>query len=54
MSEETLYALQLAEALDEAGETDGVTLGPTDAALAAKALRALAATIRDETAQQDG
>ncbi|MBA9065447.1 hypothetical protein GGQ91_004864 [Methylobacterium fujisawaense] len=40
---ESQYAAALAEVLEEAGETDGVTLGPTDAALAAKALRALAA-----------
>ncbi|TXN75097.1 hypothetical protein FV228_04360 [Methylobacterium sp. WL18] len=53
MSEIQSAALKLADYLESASDTDAVTIGLTDAALTAKALRAYAAAIRDGAVQQD-
>jgi hypothetical protein len=54
MSEIQSAALELAEYLETVEKTDAVTIGLSDAALAAKALRALAASIRNEPAADRG
>lgn len=54
MSEIQSAALELAEYLETVEKTDAVTIGLSDAALAAKALRALAASIRNEPADDRG
>ena len=54
MSEVQTAALDLAEYLEAPGDPDAVTIGLSDAALAAKALRALAASIRNEPAADRG